>query len=71
MHRRIAGDLRRRLRVLEIAEAKSKRIEIWRMQDDGTLLGTDGERLTRKAFERRYLPGCPDVFVMNPTDAKL
>jgi hypothetical protein len=64
-------DLERRLRRLEIAYAKSNRIEIWIKQGDGTLRCTNGGFMTRKAFYRLHPPGSDGVIVINAIDARL
>jgi hypothetical protein len=63
-------NLERRVRRLEIA-ARSRSLEIWVEQDDGSFLSHSGARMTRKAFFRLHPPGSPDIFVIQGVDAKL
>jgi len=65
------SDLERRLRRLEMASSASRKLAIWWEQPNGTVHGPGGERLTRRAFFRRYPPGTPDVVFVNRTDAQL
>ena len=64
-------DLERRLRRLEMESSGPGAFEIWCEQDDGTLRGPNGQRLTRKAFYRLHPPGSPDVFIISACDARL
>jgi hypothetical protein len=63
-------DFERRLRHLEIANAGSSALEIWTTDDDGTLCGPCGERITREVFDRRKR-GRRGVIVLNATDSRL
>jgi hypothetical protein len=63
-------DLEHRPRRLETATGPAA-IELWITQDDGTLCGPSGERMTRKAFFRLRPPGSPGVVVISSTDAQL
>ena len=63
-------DLERRLQHLEIANAGSSALEIWVAEDDGSLCGPRGERITREAFYRRQR-GRRGVMVISATDARL
>jgi hypothetical protein len=63
------GNLEHRLRQLDMTGSGSGAISIWYYQDDGTLLGPGGERITREAFFRR--PSRRDVVVLSATDALL
>jgi hypothetical protein len=54
-----------------MASSASRKLAIWWAQPDGKVLGPGGERLTRKAFFRRYPPGTPHVVFFRSTDAQL
>jgi hypothetical protein len=64
-------DLERRLRRLEIASSGRRALEFWVAQEDGTLCGPSGERMTRAAFFRLRPPGTPGVLVISAADARL
>jgi hypothetical protein len=61
-------DLERRLQRFEFA--RSSALEIWVTNDDGTLCGPHGERITRQTFDRR-LRDRRGVIVLSATDARL
>lgn len=63
-------DLERRLRNLEIANAESSALQIWVIEDDGTIRGPCGERITRDALDHLQR-GRRGVIVLSATDSQL
>jgi hypothetical protein len=63
-------DLERRLRNLEIANAEPSALQIWVIDDDGTICGPCGERITRDAFDHQQR-GRRGVILLSATDARL
>jgi hypothetical protein len=64
-------DRERRLWRLEMASSGSGAIEVWFNQDDGTLCGPSGERITREAFFRLRPPGRPGLVIFCAVEARL
>jgi hypothetical protein len=67
----VRRDLERRLRTVEIADARSGGICIWIDQDDGTVRGFDGEQVTRE--EAQQLANDAGIFAifLSEVDARL
>jgi hypothetical protein len=66
------GECERRLRRLEVADAKSSTFEIWVSQDEYTFCHLHtGECMTREAFYRLYPPGSPGIHIWSRADAML
>ena len=64
-------DLERRLRKIEIADARADGFELWIGQGDGMVRGPSGELLTCEEVEaRRHTPG-RFLFGISETDARL
>ena len=72
MRRKLGADLKRRVHRLEIAARTSKALELWFLQEDGTLrCDSSDECLTSEAFDERYPPGSRGAIVLQAEDAYL
>ncbi len=64
-------DLERRLRKIEIADARTDGFELWIGQGDGMVRGPSGELLTCEELEARRRTTGRLLFVISQTDARL
>ena len=72
MPRKLGADLKRRVHRLETAARTSRALELWFLQEDGTLrCGSTDECLTSEAFDERYPLGSSRPIVLHADDAYL
>jgi hypothetical protein len=65
----VRRDLERRLRAVEVAGSGG--IELWYAQDDGTVRGPNGERMTHEEAEALWLATGKIPIVISELDANL